>query len=833
MILDFNKLGTGQSVDTVLSPREIFNALPSKTSTKFQYPRDVQSQVWAKWFSRKNTPNLVLKMNTGGGKTLVGLLILKSCLNEKKGPAVYVVPDNYLVQQVIMEAKELGIEVVTEPRNARYLSGKAILIANIYKIINGKSVFGVGDEGSKLPIKSIIIDDAHACLDSINEQFSINISRSNPVFDSIYQIFREPLKQQCESKLIEIETEDPLAYIQVPYWHWQENVSHVMQALVDNKNHPEIMFKWPLIKENLSRCSCVISGSGIEISTTCIPIDSIPSINAAERKIFMTATLSDDSVLATHFGVDYQYLNNPITPETAGDVGDRLIMLPQGLNTEMFDEDIKRLCHDISKTHNVVVIVPSNFRAEYWADISSLTMDKDTIYDGVDRLKKEHVGLAVLVNRYDGIDLPDSACRLLVIDGLPDSRSKIDKVRQNELNGSSYQFNEIIHTIEQGMGRGVRSNDDYCVVFLMGKDLTSKIYIGEASELFSPATKAQFDLSEQVAYQLQGMGSDEFRTVINYCLNREAEWVKASRGVLASLNYDNSNLTDSVNVALREAYDLDRQGQPQKSVERLQQEIYLVDCPTLKAVLKQRMAEYVNKYDQVEAQKLQMSAVSKNPRLLKPIAGISYKHLITTNSSQAVLSSQYLTQKYTDGNKLIIAVEGVLSNLLFIKDSSNRFEKAMDDLAQILGFTGQRPENDFNKGPDNLWGLGGLQFLVIECKNEITSATGLINKHDCNQLNGSEIWFQNTYTNGTTCIPIMIHPSTCFEYACSPNNNIRIMNVELLSDLANNVRLFIKTIAHDNKFINASSVAENLIHHKLTAADIVSTYTSQYKVKTG
>ncbi len=44
-------------------------------------------------------------MNTGSGKTTVGLLMLQSCLNEGVGPAVYVVPDNYLVNQVCDEAK--------------------------------------------------------------------------------------------------------------------------------------------------------------------------------------------------------------------------------------------------------------------------------------------------------------------------------------------------------------------------------------------------------------------------------------------------------------------------------------------------------------------------------------------------------------------------------------------------------------------------------------------------------------------------------------------------------------------------------------------------------
>ncbi len=53
-------------------------------------------------------------MNTGSGKTVVGLMILQSCLNEGKGPAIYVVPDKYLVAQVCDEAKKLGILAVTD-----------------------------------------------------------------------------------------------------------------------------------------------------------------------------------------------------------------------------------------------------------------------------------------------------------------------------------------------------------------------------------------------------------------------------------------------------------------------------------------------------------------------------------------------------------------------------------------------------------------------------------------------------------------------------------------------------------------------------------------------
>ena len=102
-----SKLNSNSKVKSI-EPREIFMTLPAK-APGYGYPRDVQSEVWKKWFELRNQKNVILKMNTGSGKTVVGLVMLQSCLNEDKGPAIYVVPDNYLVKQVIEEAKKLGI----------------------------------------------------------------------------------------------------------------------------------------------------------------------------------------------------------------------------------------------------------------------------------------------------------------------------------------------------------------------------------------------------------------------------------------------------------------------------------------------------------------------------------------------------------------------------------------------------------------------------------------------------------------------------------------------------------------------------------------------------
>lgn len=828
-MIDFTKIGTGRTVDTVLPPREIFNALPNKKAHKFQYPRDVQSQVWAKWFERRDEESLVIKMNTGSGKTVVGLLILKSCLNEGKSPAVYVCPDNYLVKQVMDASKELGIEVTDDVNSPRFLSGNGILVTNIYKIVNGKSVFGVGDEGIKLKISSLVIDDAHACLETIEDQFTIKIPRDSVAYNELYDIFKDVLHNQCESKAIEIEIQDPTSYIQVPYWTWQEKISEITATIIKNCGENYLKFVWPLVKENLKLCHCVVSSNEIEISPHAIPIHMIPSIMDADRKIFMTATLVDDSILSSHFAVDQQYIKNPIVPDSAGDIGDRMILLPQVINTETTQDHIKEYCKSASKHFNVVVIVPSKYRANYWSDAADAVLKSSNLYEGVDNLKNGHVGLTVLVNKYDGIDLPGDACRILVIDGFPDVRRKIDKVEQSILHGSTRHANQVIQRIEQGMGRGIRSNDDYCVILLVGKDLTSQLYSKGAISKLSPGTKAQLELSGQVAEQIKGKPITELKETIKYCLNRDEQWVTASKGVLASLKYSEDNNLDRVTIVRRGAYDHAASRNFVKATELLNNLVNSITDKKEKGFIKQLLAEYINLYDKPEAQKIQMSAAEDNRRVLKPIEGIQYHKISGEVFDQAVSCSNFLTNKYNDPNKLIIDINGILDELHFKEGTSNIFEEGLKNVAQYLGFYSQRPEQEYKKGPDVLWKIGALKYLIIECKNEAISTT--ICKDYCNQLNGSGTWFETKYDNTCSYIPIMIHPSTVFEYASSPNPNIRIITKKKLQNFCKSTLEFIKSIATKNELGNQTAIRQKLIAYNLRASDFVPTYTLTFTIK--
>ena len=183
MSINFGALNKGPGREQAVHPRDIFNALPNKPRG-MDYLRGPQDQVLQEWWSRRPARDLVIKMNTGGGKTIVGLLVAQSSLAEGAGPAAYLVPDHYLAEQVIAEAGRLGIAVTDNARDMDYARGRAILVDVFQRLFNGQSVFGVdGSAGRTAAVPApgtIIIDDAHACLGKAEHAFRLTVPRDEP-----------------------------------------------------------------------------------------------------------------------------------------------------------------------------------------------------------------------------------------------------------------------------------------------------------------------------------------------------------------------------------------------------------------------------------------------------------------------------------------------------------------------------------------------------------------------------------------------------------------------------------------------------------------------------
>lgn len=823
MSLDFGRLSRGSAAETATEPRRIFNALPKKSS-RYAYPRAVQTEVWEGWHRRRTERDVLIKMNTGAGKTVVGLLVLKSCLNEMAGPAVYVSPDRYLAEQVRGQAQELGLEVTDDPRSGRFQQGKAILVTHVHRLVNGKSVFGVlGDPRPSIDIGSLLIDDAHACLSTIEEQVTLKIPREHPAYRSLLELFRDDLNGQSASSLRDIDEGVRSAAMPVPYWAWADRKHEVLGVLHPYRDDPGFEFVWPLIRDCLDICHAAVTAEGCEIRPPCPPIDRIPSIGRAQRRIYLTATLPDDSVLVTHFGASAAGISEPITPKAADDLGDRMILTPHETFLGSTDEQIRELLARLAIVHNVVVIVPSERRAQEWQPWAAQVHRAQTIQEGVDALREGHVGLMVLISKYDGIDLPQDQCRILVIDGVPEMYGPLDRIEALVLDESDAMLTRQMQRIEQGMGRGVRSTDDFCVVMLLGKRLTQRLYSAGGSAKFSPGTRAQLLLSREVADQLFGQPFSALEPVIAAFLRRETSWVTAGRNALDGVAYDLSRRISDVAVAEREAFELAESGQYQQSANRLQKVADEMDDRRHRGWVKQQAAAYLHHVDKVAAQALQLSAISDNKRLLRPRSGVAPTRLRGT-ADQGKRAADRL-KSYATGNELILGMAAILEALRPDPDQSavRDFEQAMCDLGEHLGLEAARPELEFGRGPDVLWAIGELRCLLIECKSGGVSDS--ISKSDCGQLSEAMDWFRSHYGSDYVGTGLIIHGSKTLHSTATGPAGMRVLTFDRLSQMRAACQQYAAALASSNRFADPVAIGEQLTMLQLNGKAFIDHWT--------
>ena len=827
-MIDFTQLGIN-SIQKQINPRDIFMALTGKDN-KYQYPRDVQGEVWKQWFNVRQNKDTIIKMNTGSGKTLVALLILQSCLNEGVGPALYVVPDKFLVEQVKTQADALGIKVTDTENDLDYQRKKAILVIGIQKLVNGKSIFGLREENN-YPIGSVVIDDMHACISCIQEQFSITVPRTNVLYNLIANLFYDDMNAQAEGRFNEIvNSQNTFDNMMVPFWSWQEKITQVYQILASNRENDAVKFKFDLIKDCLKLSHCYISAKEISIIPNCTPIQKITSFDEAKRRIYMSATLPDDSPFSTVMGLDFDKKMTVISPEKANDIGERLIVVPKIINKDITEFEVRNAIAQKAEDYNVVVLVPSYAMAECWKSLGGIVLNSSNISQGIGLIKNNDKGLYVFVNRYDGIDLPDDACRIIVVDGLPNISNMNDRYEQEIVRKSKRIQREQIQRIEQGMGRGVRSSNDYCLVYLLGNQLTNVLYSDDGYEFFSNATKAQFKLSEKMCEQIEGQTIDEIMEIGNYLLERNSDWVEVCKNGISSVEYVKTINVSKYAVAIRKAFNYALYGDYQKAASMITELVNDEDNVRLKGYYKQMLAEYTNFFDKNSAQQILKSAKKDNMEILNLIEGIQFSKFAIANSSQTQIIIENINQRQLDANKLVLYADTILGDLKFEKDTSKRFENAIRDVFEMIGYNARQPEREVGKGPDDFVMLGTGDYLVIECKNE--TITDTICKHDCNQLMGSFSWFNNLYQDQEiSCVPIMIHNSNIFTYECSPSPQIKIMTPTLLNKFKENVRKCIVAIAQPNNFKNVQNMFNIIKTYKLDKDVIVQEYTTSYQIK--
>ena len=442
-----------------------------------------QGDALRDWHKHRKNDDVAVVLNTGAGKTLVGLLIAQSLVNETRRQVVYACSSIQLVEQTAEKARGYGLPVTTYFRgrfsdDGRYQKAEAPCVTTYQALFNGRTRFRSDD------IAATIFDDAHTAEHILRDQFSLTLSREEmeAAYQEIWELFR-PYHELVgpATSYQELFDKESRRQFFVPPFEIRRNTTELRRILrdADLEQHTETMFSWEHIRDHEDLCCLLISDDEITLTPPVIPVSALPYFRGSVRRVYLSATLSAPDSFVRAFG---RNPNKIVAPSTAAGECERLILIPSAAN--VIDDDTAA-AKEIVKDQKALILVPSFLKSRDWTDIA-WTAPGDHVPEAVDSFRSttepEKLTLAA---RYDGIDLPGDTCRMMVLDGLPKGTGPLERFQWESLNMQKGHRSLLASRVVQSFGRISRGMSDHGVVIVTGQDLVDWLQLTTKSRLIA------------------------------------------------------------------------------------------------------------------------------------------------------------------------------------------------------------------------------------------------------------------------------------------------------------------------------------------------------------
>ena len=100
------------------------------------------------------------------------------------------------------------------------------------------------------------------------------------------------------------------------------------------------------------------------------------------------------------------------------------MVLEIGAKEELRTALVEKMVALAKEKKGVVVLEPSFATAEQWEQLGIPAVKGSDVVQAVNALKESELDTPIVfANRYNGIDLPGDACRMLVVSGIPKGMS--------------------------------------------------------------------------------------------------------------------------------------------------------------------------------------------------------------------------------------------------------------------------------------------------------------------------------------------------------------------------------------------------------------------------
>lgn len=450
-------------------------------------------------------PDVALQLPTGSGKTLVGLLIAEWRRRKFNERVVYLCPTIQLVHQVVNQAEEkYGLSVGTfvgqqreysPASKADFQQAEKIAITTYSGLFNTNSYFDNADV--------IVLDDAHAAENYVASFWSLLISRDavegHPALhQALCNLLGRHLTPTNLTRLRGTweDVVDRTWVDMLPMPVLAQIKDELTEILDAHTQDTKLRYPWSLLRGHLDACHVYLSPRDIMIRPLLPPTFSHAPFSAAKQRIYMSATLGAGGDLERLTGRKAIHrIAAPKGWDTQG-VGRRFFIFPE--MSLSADEATGLRMQLMKRAGRSVVLVPStpmaNAASKQVTDQIAYPIYRvEDIENSKDNFVAAPKAVAVVANRYDGVDFSGDECRLLFIEGLPKAMNSQERFLMSRMAANTL-FNERIQTrVVQAIGRCTRSLEDYSAVVVTGDNLPDYLSDIRRRSFFHPELQAEID----------------------------------------------------------------------------------------------------------------------------------------------------------------------------------------------------------------------------------------------------------------------------------------------------------------------------------------------------
>lgn len=762
-MVNFNELGLPGVAKQELDPTKIFGELPAGNH-KISNLWAGQERALERWHAVRKENDVVVELNTGAGKSLVGLLIAESSVREGRGRVLYLCPTIDLVEQVSREADGLGIKYSTRTSgnwsNDLYKSEKAFCITTYDALFTGRSIFL-----KDLAPTTLIFDDAHVAESKIREKFTVKVDRmvddgKNPQFSKLVELILASApdpswRSRFETVLIHEVQSDPYM---VPTDFGVKNKNQLNEmfanALKDDKdpNYFNIEYlygKW-------DRCVVVFTADSIEITPPIPPTLNLPVFASRDvRRIYLSATLTQASDFARAFG---RKVRERIRPDVDAGDGERLVlMVPKAAPTADLEAGLVRKA---IRGRKALFAVPSSLAAARWKDSVTPVSRKDFTAK-LNEFRQADQGNFIIVSRFDGIDLPHDQCRLMVIDKVPAGGSVFERYLFDRLGLRAERAAKIAGRVTQLFGRINRGRRDYGIYLICSEELKDWLSSHRHLALLPELLQKQILLGAFMQERAEVNTSEALLAVIEQVLKRDEGWTKYYGEFLKAQQIDRSEAEFAVrreelltNLFLEEAAWFSRvwAGDANAQTPALEDAVAAMSAYDTKAAgladiwigtvralagdHELASAHFVSAQGRllVELPFERTNPTSIAPEELERLDAFSRKQAsVLTGSVNAV------------NHRLKNVALATLPLTKWDDYSFRQLEEAVRALGEALGFDASRPDSEVGTGPDVVWS-DAVEKLVLGIELKTEKEADNISKDEIGQCHNHEEWVVGHYS---------------------------------------------------------------------------------------